>query len=261
MKLRSLICVSAVAAASAALALDGANTFARLKVNSNFKDSIIAIPLAGCGESDAKIYVTNLVMTAGLADGDTLMYKEGENWYAWEIENGAWKAINTSTTKGGVTFTPAADAAQLDCGKACWLVRSSTSNPVYLYGQVKEAKPQVTVAAGTATAIAYTIVGCPNEAAPLDLFQWKPAGGADGDMLIVPAAGVTGQKTYRYNGTAWTKMTTAQTTFTNPFTKETTTSNVTNWTPIEAAGTDTIAAGCGFMYGRKATTPLTLSWN
>ena len=46
MKLRSLICVSAVAAASAALALDGANTFARLKVNSNFKDSIIAIPLA-----------------------------------------------------------------------------------------------------------------------------------------------------------------------------------------------------------------------
>ena len=71
MKLRSIICVSAVAAVASASALTSTNTFARLPVIGNtFENALIAIPLAGCGEANAEIYVTNLVMTSNLKAGD-----------------------------------------------------------------------------------------------------------------------------------------------------------------------------------------------
>ena len=262
MKLRSLICVSAVATASAVFALDGGNVFARLKVTSDVNNSIIALPFVGCGESQTKIYVTNLVMTTGLAAGDTLMYKEGNNWYAWEIENGAWKEITTSTTKAGMTFTPAANATMLDCGKACWLIRG-TPGATYLYGQVTNALPSVSVAAGTSNGLTYTLVGYPCESQALDLARWKPADAVNGDLLIVPATGATGQKTYKYNGSAWTTKTVGSTQeMKNPFTKKTVT--VTNFvdTAITSVGTVTIPAGAGFMYGRKGTTAIEqLTWD
>ena len=67
MKLRSIICVAAVAAVASASALTSMNTFARLPVTGNtFQNALIAIPLAGCGETDSAIYVTNLVMTSNL---------------------------------------------------------------------------------------------------------------------------------------------------------------------------------------------------
>ena len=262
MKLRSLICVSAVAAASAAFALDGGNTFARLKVTSDLSNSIIAIPLAGCGETDAKIYVTNLVMTTGLANGDTLMYKDGENWYAWEIENDAWKSITTSTTKGGMTFTPAANATQLDCGKACWLIRSNSSNPIYLYGQVKAAQPSVTVAGATAAdKYAYTIIAKPSEADALDLNTWHPANAATGDLLLVPTSGNgMGQVTYRYNATtpAWETVSQSTTSVTNARTKAVSVVTNSTWTAISSS--TTIPAGKGVMYGRKGMSSATLAW-
>lgn len=262
MKLHSIICASAVAAAMAASAttVTGANTFARLPVTSDFANSIIAIPLSGCGEATEQIYVTNLVQTTGLSDGDTLMYKDGANWYAWEINGGNWRALaTTETTVGGITFTPAANATALDCGKACWLYRSSHSAPVYLYGQVNSTRPGVTVAAGTSSAITYTIVGYPNEAAALDLATWHPTGAVAGDLVVVPATGATGQKTYKYNGSAWTTKTVdSVTSVTNPFTKQTT--EVTNFVDSAVSAGTTIPAGCGFMYGRKATSTLDLAW-
>ena len=263
MKLRSIICASAVAAAMAASAtttVTGANTFARLPVTSNFENSIIAIPLSGCGESGTQIYVTNLVQTTNLSNGDTLMYKDGPNWYAWEISGGNWRALaTTETTVGGITFTPAANATALACGKACWLYRSNPSATVYLYGQTNGVLPGVTVAAGTSSAITYTIVGYPNEAAALDLSKWHPTGAAAGDLVVVPATGTTGQKTYKYNGSAWTTKTVGSVTpVTNPFTK--TTTEVTNFVDSAVSAGTTIPVGCGFMYGRKATSQLDLAW-
>ena len=78
MKLRSIICFSAMAAvASASATLTSTNTFARLPVTSNYENTLIAIPFAGCGETDAVIYVTNLVMTSNLKSGDKLLYRDG----------------------------------------------------------------------------------------------------------------------------------------------------------------------------------------
>ena len=260
MKLRSLICVSAVAAASAAFALDGANTFARLKVTSDVKNSIIAIPFAGCGESTAEIYVTNLVMTTGLANGDTLMYKEGDNWYAWEISNGAWQEITTSTTKGGMTFTPAANATMLDCGKACWLIRNNPG-AYYLYGQVTNVMRSVTVAgAAEGMAYGYTIIAKPSESSDLDLNTWKGEGKGigTGDTILVPTASGTGQITYKYNGSAWMTATQGVSQKTSPRTGEISYVTNTTWTAIQSS--TTIPAGKGFMYGRKAAAGTTLVW-
>ena len=261
MKLRSLICVSAIAATAASFAIDGGNTFARLKVTSDVKDSIIAIPLAGCGESDAKIYVTNLVMTAGLSAEDTLMYNDGTNWYAWEIKNGEWSPVPAGT-KNGVTVA-APNAYKMDCGRACWLIRSSTSNPIYLYGQVNATPPAtVQVYGGTdADKFTYTLIAKPSESTALDLNTWHPANAATGDLLLVPTSGNDmGQVTYRYNATtpAWETVTQETKTMTNPRTKETRVVTNSTWTAISSS--TTIPAGKGVMYGRKGTSGATLAW-
>ena len=260
MKLRSIICASAVAAAMAtsATTVTSVNTFARLPVTSCFTNSIIAIPLSGCGEATAQIYVTNLVQTTNLSNGDTLMYKDGSNWYAWQINaSGNWEALTTTTEVGGMSITPAANATALACGNACWLYRSNPNATVYLYGQTNAVRPGVTVAAGTSSAITYTIVGYPNEAAALDLANWAKTGMAEGDLVIVPDSNGTGQKTYRFNGTAWTRAVENTQTITTPRGDKTVTT--TSWTAV-SAGQATIPAGCGFMYGRKATSALPLVW-
>ena len=258
MKLRSLICVSAVAAASAVFAIDGGNTFARLKVTSDLSNSIIAIPLAGCGESDAKIYVTNLVMTTGLNTGDTLMYNDGTDWYAWEIKDGAWSPV-AAGTKNGVTVA-APNAYKMDCGRACWLIRSSTSNSIYLYGQVNETLPTSVDVAGAADKFAYTLIAKPSESSALDLNTWHPANAATGDLLLVPTSGNDmGQITYRYNAAtpAWETVTQSTSTVTNPRTKKTSVVTNSTWTAISTS--TPIPVGKGVMYGRKGSAT-TLAW-
>lgn len=262
MKLRSLICVSVAAVAMvAAAALETGNTFARLKVTSDLSNSIIAIPLAGCGETDAKIYVTNLVMTTGLSVNDTLMYNDGTSWYAWEIKNGAWSPV-AAGDKNGVTVA-APNAYKMDCGRACWLIRSSTSNPIYLYGQVNATLPTSVDVAGAASAdkFAYTLIAKPSESSALDLYTWHPANAATGDLLLVPTSGnAMGQITYRYNETtpAWETVTQTTTEVTNPRTKKTSVVTNSTWTAISTS--TTIPAGKGVMYGRKGTSGATLAW-
>ena len=268
MKLRSLICISAIAAVSAAFALNGGNTFARLKVDSgSITNSIIAIPFAGCGESTAEIYVTNLVMTAGLANGDTLMYKDGSGWHAWEIQGasagtaGHWVGVSTSSKTTQTLATPA-EEFKVACGKACWLMRS-TPGAYYLYGQVTNALSSSVTVAGVASEsndqVAYTLVGYPTESAALNLKTWHPSGINAGDTLLIPDAAATGgRREYRSNGSAWCKITTKSNgldIFGNP-------KYTTSLTPVSSLEGDAlIAPGCGFMFGRKGQSELTLNWN
>ena len=264
MKLRSIICVSAaVAAMSASAVLESGNTFARLKVNSALNNEIIAIPFAGCGATDAKIYVTNLVMTAGLANGDTLMYKDGDDWYAWEISAGNWIPL-TIATQTSLKITPAAGSTRLDCGKACWLIRSNPG-ACYLYGQVNDTMPTSVEVAGATSgnAVAYTIIAKPLETNAVDLLNWHPSQAATGDTLLVPVAtniNAMGQVTYKYDATipAWTKATQEVTEKTSPRTGEKIWVTNTTWTAISES--TTIPAGKGFMYGRKGAEGATLAW-
>ena len=262
MKLRSIICASAVAAAMAASAtttVTGTKTFARLPVSSTFESTIIALPFRGCGEAEMEIYVTNLVQTTNLTDGDTLLWKNASgNWLGWEFNGTAWQAIRTANQTAYNAGVPAEETA-IPCGQACWLNRSNAATqPVfYLYGEVNASKRSVEVAAGTGTKPIYTIVGYPYEAAPLDLATWT--GGEEGDTILVPEAGNNfGYKEYRRGASKWQVSTATTTTKTNPRTGKTTTV-VTGYTYADT--TDTIAAGLGFMYGRLADTAATLTWD
>ena len=261
MKLRSIICASAAAAAMVASAttVNGGNTFARLPGSSTFESTIIALPFSGCGEDQMQIYVTNLVQTTNLTDGDTLLWKNASgDWIGWEFDGTKWVAIRTANQTAYNAGQPANETA-IPCGQACWLNRSNAATkPVfYLYGQVNTSKRSVEVAAGTGTQPTYTIVGYPYEAAPLDLATWT--GGNEGDTILVPESGNNfGYKEYRRGASKWQVSTPTKTKKTNPRTGKTTTV-VTGYTYEDTS--DTIAAGLGFMYGRLANSALTLNWN
>ena len=248
MKLRSIICVSAMAAvASASATLTSNNTFARLPITGNtYENALIAIPFAGCGETNAEIYVTNLVMTANLKSGDKLLYKDGSTYYAWQLtaDGGSWQKMATSTDFG-TEVTPSADQTALPCGKGCWLVRSpatiTADSTIYLFGQVNEGSLTTTVPASSDG----TIICRPYETGAIDLYSWKPTGVAAGDT--------TGKKTYTYKNGNWT----VQTTTTSVNKRGKTVSTVTD-TPV-TLGT-TIPVGVAFMYGRYGNTDLTITW-
>lgn len=272
MKLRSIICVSAIAAVASASALTSTNTFARLPITGNtFENAIIAIPLAGCGEADATIYVTNLVMTANLVENDKLIYRNRGNFYAWKVNSsGKWESIAISDA-AGTTVTPTAEQTKLPCGDGCWLVRddvaSRADSTIYLFGQVNETSPASVrvAAAASGSDYAYTLIAYPNLETGLDLNTWKTSiGAADGDTITVPSTVAGGSTTYKYNGTAsvWTTPVQSITskTQTNRRTGVTTTVTVTNTTWEALSTTTTIPIGTGFMYGRKGATEGTLVW-
>lgn len=255
MKLRSIIFGSAVAAAATASALTTTNTFARLPVTANFASTIIALPFSGCGMAEGSIYVTNLVMTTNLQNGDTLLYKDGSTWYAWEISGGNWVSVSAATQASfKPTVTPPASEVALACGTACWLNRATPSNTFYLYGQVNAAKTPVTVAAGTGTKPTYTIVGCPYEAGD---FNVSSIAGAEGDsVILMSSTDASGKVEYVYTSGAWKKwgVTKAATGFPNFAPAE--------YGYVALSGSEgVVPAGCGFMYGRKAASTLTINWN
>ena len=270
MKLRSIICVSAIAAVVSASALTSTNTFARLPITGNtFENAIIAIPLAGCGESDATIYVTNLVMTANLVENDKLIYKNRGNFYAWKVNSsGKWESYVISDGSG-TSVTPSAEQTNLPCGDGCWLVRTGVASrgdsTIYLFGQVNKTPPASVrvAAAANASDYAYTLIAYPNLETALDLNTWKTSiGAAEDDTITVPSTVKGGSTTYKYNGSAWTAPSQSITskTQTNRRTGVTTTVTVTNTTWEALSTTTTIPVGTGFMYGRKGVTEGTLVW-
>ena len=253
MKLRSIIFGSAVAAAATASALTTTNTFARLPVSANYASTIIALPFSGCGMAEGSIYVTNLVMTTNLEKGDTLLYKDGSSWKAWEIDaSGKWVGVTTSTA-GGVSVTPPASEVALACGTACWLNRQTPSNTFYLYGQVNAAKTDVAVAVGNGTKPAYTIVGCPYEAGEFDIRNIN--GALNGDTVLLMANNDVGKVEYKYVSGAWKKESSTPATGSFPnFTPGT-----SEWVDLDSSE-GKVPAGCGFMYGRLSSTALTITW-
>lgn len=264
MKLHSIICVSAIAVAASASALTSVNTFARLPVTSTLTNTVLSIPLAGCGASDATIYVTNLVMTANLKSGDKLLYKDGSAYYAWQLttDGGTWQKMATSTDFG-TSVTPSAEQTTLPCGKGCWLVRSGTTiaaDPkIYLFGQVNNDKPDVTLTVGS-DAVTYLLVGCPSVSGGLDLSTAWALNAAVGDTVQIPdSTSAIGYKEYTYDNGHWCKATAKTKTITTPKGSKTVADGY-EYTAL-TANEVVVPAGTGFMYGRKTSAgALTLNW-
>lgn len=165
MKLKAFVAAGLVVSASCAMAVvTSSNTLCRIRVDSSSTETILAVPLIEIGGADQVITITNLVSTTGLSQNDVLMYNDGDKWYSWRVDaNRNWEGI--ATTVGSKT-TQAASNAQFARGRGVWLVRSITSNPIYLYGQCDEDTTITAFTAGKSKSEpAYTLMGNPKEAA------------------------------------------------------------------------------------------------
>ena len=205
-----------------------------------------------------QIYVTNLVMTTNLSNGDTLLWKSGSQWYGWEISGGNWVPIATANQTAWNAGVLAEETA-IPCGQACWLNRSNTAQPFYLYGQVNTSLRSVTVAAGTSTGPTYTLIGYPTELEDLALSSFNV--GSEGDTILIPDAGGLGYKEYVRKSNVWNTKTstTTTTTITRGGKTKTVSTTSVSYTPVTSS--DKITKGLGFMYGRLATSALPISWN
>ena len=168
MKVKTLACLCALAAIPAfgTEAVTSANTFGVLKVTCSAQKVIIATPWVKCGDATAAVKVTDLVMTSGLANGDAiLVYQDGE-FKSWVISDGAWVAQIVSQAGATVSSGDAASAA-VERGEAFWFVKASYSEPydLYLYGQDTTAGATSTIALGTSTSPAYSLLASPNTVA------------------------------------------------------------------------------------------------
>lgn len=197
MNSKTIFSLTALAAATVASAVTTDNTLCRITVPSTAKSTIVAVPFAKIAEGTA-IPVTELVLTDNLSDGDTLLHKNGANWDAWVVADGAWKPL-TITEGMSTTWTKGADEATLACGDAIWVNREVTTNPFYIYGQIP-------VGAVTKPAIvrsAYTMMGNTTlaPAAASSLYTGTPQAG-DKIVWANPANG-TGTTELEYKDGAW----------------------------------------------------------
>lgn len=240
MKIHSMICAFALAAAASAAVVTGGNTCGLMNVPSTSEITMIAVPWVNVGGGDVE--VAKLVKTDTLTAGDELYYYDGASYNRWVLEaDKTWKPSAVSNAQG--TFvSPAADLG-IARGKGLILVRQNTASEIWVYGQNDTAAVSVKPAAGTAEAPAYTMIANPKTAA-FDLNAPVVAGAA-GDQIVFP--GTT--EIYSCNGTAWTKTVSEQKTI------------GTQTVTVKKQSTDgvVIPAGQGAWYVSKGGSP-TINW-
>lgn len=248
MKLRSMIGFCALAVASVAVAVDdiAGNTCGLMNVPSTAAVTMIAVPWVTVGGTADAMKVANLVKTDTLTAGDELYYYDGSTYYRWTLTSGVWTPSATTKSEDGKDVTVQAPDADYGIarGKGLFLVRQNTSSEIWLYGQSSTAAISVTVAKGTATAPAYTMLANPNTVA-YGLNEHNVEG-ADGDMIQIPGDATV----YTYKGDSWGYVQKTGTT-----TVRGKTIDVMEW----AAGKVTVPAGQGVWYVSKGGEP-TIAW-
>ena len=167
MKVKTLACLCALAAIPAfgTEAVTSANTFGVLKVTCDSQKVIIATPWVECLTA-GNVKVTDLVMTAGLADGDAILVYQNGAFKSWAISGGAWSPVAVSEAGQTVSSGDAASAA-IARGQAFWFVKKDYSAPydLYLYGQESAtASATSTITVGTSSTPVYSLVASPSVA-------------------------------------------------------------------------------------------------
>ena len=166
MKVKTLACLCALAAVPAfgTVAVESGNTFGVLKVTCSAQKVIIATPWVKCGDATASVSVSNLVMTSGLAQGDSVLLYQGGTFRGWSINaSGNWQAMDV--IDGDTTYNSGENAA-IARGEAFWFVKASypkpyTPYPLYLYGQDATNTVYSTIADGSSSTPAYSLVASP----------------------------------------------------------------------------------------------------
>lgn len=191
MKLRSIMCVGAVAMVSAAFATDvltDSKTLGWMRVDSTLPITAVGVPWTDVGDPASNVKVADLVKTDNLTDGDNLYVYNNGTWTFYTLSSGAWVAGTTANSSITATAgTPS--TATIERGQALYLERSSYSDPFYVYGAVGSA-----IATTTLTGATKYLVASPKATAFVP--QTSAISGATaksrtaaGDQIVVPLEG------------------------------------------------------------------------
>lgn len=204
------------------------------------KETILNIPWVEAGSSGDTIAVSNIVKTANLVKGDTLLWYNGSQYKAWAIDTTAgvnyWQALPSVTTAGVTTV--AADAQVLSRGQALILNRlSSEATTIYIVGQHK-----ATTATEAAISNGYNLLAPPGVGSSTDLMTLSWSGAVLGDRIVT------------YDGTEYIrgKNGTEDTWGSYTYSKG-------RWS-FEKASEISIPAGNGFWYDRVSDSSFNLAW-
>lgn len=247
MKVRSVLCALAAAAAATVFADVTSNVCGLLKITSDLKNTIIGVPWVEVG-TGADVKVAKLVKTDNLAEGDMLYYYQNGTWNAWTLGAQGW-GPNTTVKVDGITVADPQEVQGVARGKALILERKGdVTKPFYLYGQfTSDAAAAQTITAGTASAPSYTLLASPKVEAFDFNAEGKIVNPGVNDQIIIPKNGGDNTILTLQDGKwGYRKATTAK-----KFGK-----TVTTYTWTQA---DALAAGTGFWYVSKGGTP-TFNW-
>ena len=256
MKLRSMMCVGAMALATAALAdyTDG-KVCGWMRIDSTLPVTAVGVPWVDVSNTNNNVKVADLVKTDGLTAGDKLYVYNGGTWSFYTLENNAWVAGNTAnaSTPSGVTVAGNPAEATIARGQALYLERQYPTNPgyFYVYGAVGGAVPAQNLAANSTYLLASP------KAEIFDLNGTGKISAANAaDQIIVPLAGGE-SKVFTYRNSKWgyseTRAVTAADQVSMP------------WLPLGQTATfrvenGVIDLGTGFWYKTAAGSTPTINW-
>lgn len=214
---------AAVATAVEVDTLNGSNLLGLVRITSEAEYLPIAVDCGAVGWVDAAPSADALVLTAGLAPGDSLYVYDRVNaqYRVFDLvrnEDGdEWRGRNVVHVSDGQAEEVAGAAAgdtPLAVGYGVWLHRpgaaTRANQTVLVVGQVLTSKVTVELAAAPAgKAFGQTLFGVPVPATGDfrlngGAVDWAAAGAAAGDEIRVPQADGS-LTTIRFDGTKWTR--------------------------------------------------------
>lgn len=193
MKLRSIMCVGAVAAAMAAFATDAltdSKTLGWMRVDSTLPITAVGVPWTDVGDPANNVKVADLVKTDTLTAGDKLYVYNNGTWLFYQLNSSKeWEAGATANSSVTPVQAGTPSTATIERGQALYLERQSYSSPFYVYGAVGSA-----IATTTLTGATKYLVASPKATAFVP--QTSAISGATaksrtaaGDQIVVPLEG------------------------------------------------------------------------
>ena len=158
------------AAFATATTVDSSYVLGVMPLQVSGKEVILNIPWIESGKQDNAVAVSNLVKTAGLGVGDSLLWYDtsSKGYQGWHIvsDNGTnrWVA-STTVNMGGESKTVSAGSVELRRGQALILSRSSAAaTTIYIIGQdgTGVSLPSITISKGTTASPSYTLFAPPS---------------------------------------------------------------------------------------------------
>lgn len=200
--------VSALAIAGAAVAVDSTQ-FGVLPVVSSASNTVVSVPWLESGTGSDNVKVADLVLTAGLSNGDELRLYDGSSYSQfWRLENNQWVA-GTKVGDGG-TEPSGNDQTTIARGKALMLIRTNPGNVFYIMGKpaaLTDAEKTLALASGTKDAPAYSLIAPPTvddvDANDTSKFTWTNMKAGKDHLYIGSLSTGSAIKDYVWSGKRW----------------------------------------------------------